>query len=210
MVDPNTIKVEVKQPIKHFLVSTIHQCFCARTCYFFSLVWKKSTCTCKSNHQILPNETNAAPDWKMPRPRSVCALPCLMSFSFAQQIVFVCLRLMMNSTSWIEETVLKLPINCYKCTNRILLFNTQDLGRMEQVLFSCLSSVVTLDIVSSSCWWLLFFLLSGRSRMGLFQLLLIHHRLDSCPRARDCLASDCNITWSFYSIMHASTWVFQP
>ncbi len=158
-------------------------------CVFFCLVWiTLSACTCKSNHQVLPNETNAAPDWKMLRPRSVGALPCLLSFSFTRQIVFVCLRLVVNSASWIEETVLKLPVNCYKCTNRILLFNPRILENLN-VSYPPLSSVVTLDIVSSSCWWLLFFSLSGRSRTGLFQLLLIHHRLDCCPPAWDCLVS---------------------
>lgn len=97
-------------------------------------------------------------------------------------------RLMMNSTSWIKETVLKLPVNCYKCTNRILLSKRPDFGEVS-ASYPPLSSAVTLDIVSSSCWWLLFFSLSGRSRTGLFQLLLIHRRLDCCPQAWDCLVS---------------------
>lgn len=71
-----------------------------------------------------------------PRPSSVCALPCLMSFSFTQQIVFVCLRFVINSTSWMEKTVSKLPVNCYKCTNRILCL-TPRFG-IEHVLSSSL------------------------------------------------------------------------
>ena len=116
---------------------------------------------CESNHQFLPNETNVAPDWEMPRPCSVCALPSREPFIQTAD----CLCFVRNSTSWINKAVLKLRVNCSACTNRILCLSLGFWAFSEP--YPLVSAGVTADIVSSSCWWLLFFSLSRRSRMGL-------------------------------------------
>lgn len=103
-----------------------------------------------SAHAVLVNliirfcqmrEKNWNQNEKMPHPGSVCAWLCLISFSFMQQIVFICLRFTMNSSSC-TETDLKLPVNCYKCTNWNPFVLSCRFGRVERIF-----------ILVSPLWW---------------------------------------------------------
>lgn len=99
-----------------------------------------------------------------PRPSSVCALPRLMSFSFTQQIAFVCLRFVINCTSWMEKMASKLPVNRYKCTNRLFCL-TPRFGA-ERVL----SSVLTLVIVSLLLLMAIVLFTIGEKQAGTFSV----------------------------------------
>lgn len=143
---------------------------CGCVCAFFFLVPD-----CESNHQLLPNETNAAPDWRMP------CLPCLLKL-FIQTADCPCFKkiLHLGTRRQFWNSLLIVQIKSFVQPLDFWALN---------ICYPPVSAVGTLDIVSSPCWWLLFFSLSGRSSMGVFQLLLIYHWLDLCPRVWDCSAT---------------------
>lgn len=153
---------------------------------------------CKSNRQVLPNETNAAPDWKrkawsQKRLRSATSHELFHShsrLSLSQARDEFCSNLGRRRQFCNSPLIVaNVQIESFCLTPRISFFlGGGVLGGREGASSPPLSSTVTLDIVSSSCWWLLFFSLSAWSRTGLFQLLLIHHRLD-------CLSPEREIVW---------------
>lgn len=90
--------------------------------------------------------------------------------------------------------------------NSLLIVTTVQIFCFNRQIFENWTCLILLSLLwwhwtlfPPSCWWLLFLFTIGEKQEGIFQLLLIHHRLDCYPQAWDCLVSLCNMTWGIYS-----------
>lgn len=156
--------------------------------YFFFLgrEEKRSSCPCESNHQTVPNVTNSAPDSLRQRLRSATSRKAF--HSRGRLSLFVSdLRLFLGCQ--------RVLVNCYTCTSGNPFVLASDFWQLDTRLYPPFpSSSVVCDIgtqfpLPAVVAVVLFTISLSRSRTRVFQLLLIHHRLDQGPRVWDCLVS---------------------